>query len=31
MCKDCGLPPETTLTHSGLCTYCIAYMIEDCV
>jgi hypothetical protein len=31
MCKDCGLQPETTLTHTGLCTYCIAHTIEDCV
>lgn len=31
MCKDCGQPPETTLTHNGFCTYCIAYMFEDCV
>jgi hypothetical protein len=31
MCIECGEPPETTLTHTGLCTYCIAHMIEDCV
>ena len=31
MCIECGEPPETTLTHNGLCTGCIAHMIEDCV
>jgi hypothetical protein len=30
-CLQCGLPPETTLSHEGLCTGCMAYMIEDCV
>jgi hypothetical protein len=31
MCKECGHPPETTLSHSGLCTPCLAYYFEDCV
>ena len=30
-CKECGLAPETTLSHSGLCTYCLAHYFEDCV
>jgi NMD protein affecting ribosome stability and mRNA decay len=30
-CKECGEPPQTTLTHDGLCVGCIAYMFEDCV
>ena len=30
-CKQCGEPPQTTLTHDGLCVGCIAYMFEDCV
>ena len=30
-CKECGLAPETTLTHDDRCVGCIAHMIEDCV
>lgn len=30
-CKECGEPPQTTLTHDGRCVGCIAHEIEDLV